>query len=450
MTDQVVSTHGRDPASASQDPVRRKLESSAALTLLLLSIIYGVQYLDQILVGLFAQAIKTDFKLTDTEVGLLTGVAFTLFYAVLGFPLARLADRWNRKYLIVVSVALFSAATLACGLAAGFAALFIARICVAVGEAGTMPAAVSILADRFTGRGRRMALALHSSGGFLGTAIGLLLVGLWTGALTWRGVFIGAGGAGLLLAVALSVGLRNPDRQTPLREPSRLFDDARAMASNTCYLLMAAGLGVGSIASAAAINWSPAFLARSHGLPQRQTILFMACAWGLGATSGSVAFGFLTTWLQRRGGRWPLMAVALPALIYPVAFCLAFAAPSTSASMIGIAAGLFLMGGVRGPVFATVQDVIPPHLRATAAALLMFSMYAIGVTLGPLLTGVASDALAPQFGRESLRYGLFVVVLSTGILASLLFATAGMLLSSEVNAEDRAASAPAHLPERSL
>jgi MFS family permease len=169
-------------------------------------------------------------------------------------------------------------------------------------------------------------------------------------------------------------------------------------------------------------------------MSQRQILLAMALAWCVGATPGSVIFGFVTTWLHRIGGRWPVVAVAALALAFPIVLCLAFAASSPIVALFGISAGMLVMGGIRGPIFATVQDVIPSNLHATATAIMMFFMYAIGVTFGPLLTGIASDALAPRFGSEALRYGLFIVILSAGAGGSLLLAAAGALLSPKKSA----------------
>jgi MFS family permease len=402
--------------------------AKAVVLLLLLSTVYGIQYFDQILLGLLVQPIKKELLLSDTQVGLLTGVAFSMFYVVLGFPLARFADRRNRKLIVAVSVVLFSAATAACGLAAGFTSLFLARICVAVGEAGTMPSAVSMLADRFTSSSRRLAMAIHSCGGFSGTAAGLLALSAFSAETSWRLIFWSAGAAGLMLAALIILFGHEPARREPPAAAPRFLADMGALARNTPYVLITLALGVGSISASAAINWAPAFLARSYALPQPKIVLFLAFAWGAGATVGSVIFGLVTSKLNRLGGHWPLLVLSLLALAYPLVFMLAFSAGVLPVSMTGIVVALFLMSGVRGPAFATIQDIVPNTLQATANAAVMFSMYAFGVTVGPLATGMISDALQAYGAADALRYALSIVMAIGAIGAAGLFALAAKKL----------------------
>jgi MFS family permease len=418
-------------------PDNGKASSNSVPLLLLLSGVYGLQALDQNLMGLFAQAIKIDLRLSDTQVGLLTGAAFSLFYVVLGFPLARLADRHNRKLIVIVSVLLFSAATATCGMAAGFASLFITRICVAVGEAGTMPSAVSMLADRFKPSTRRLAMTIHSSGGYLGNALGILALSTLSANVHWRTIFWGAGAVGLLLALAFTVLVREPPRETRPVNASGFVGDMGALARNAPYVLITLGLGAASIASAAANAWVPAFLARSHGLPQSEILLFLGLSGCFGATLGSITSGFVTNRLNRKGGHWPLLLLSVLALAFPLILLLAFSTSVLSLSLAGIVAGGFLSSGLRGPAFATIQDIVPNNLQATANAPVMFSMYAFGVTIGPLATGMISDALKPYAGADALRYALCIMMVIGGIAAAGLFAFAALNLKTRTVRAER-------------
>jgi predicted MFS family arabinose efflux permease len=413
------------PGNASE---RSADSTKAAVLLFLLGAVYGIQYLDQILLGLLAQPIKRELSLSDTQVGLLTGMAFSLFYVLLGFPLAQLADKRNRKNIVIASVALFSAATVACGMAVGFVSLFAARICLAVGEAGTMPSAVSMLADRFKPSSRRLVMALHSSGGYLGTACGLLALSAFSAAVSWRTIFWTVGAAGFVLAILMVLFGHEPLRESRQATARDFLTDIRALARNTPYVLIALGLGVTSIASAAAINWVPSFLARSYGLAQPKIVLFLAFAWGASATLGSITFGFLTNWINRKGSHRPLVLVSVLVLGFPFVFLLAFSTGVVTLALAGIVTALFVMAGVRGPAFAAVQDIVPNHLQATATAALMFSMYAIGVPIGPLLTGMISDTLKASAGPEALRYALSVTMVIGGIGGAALFALAALSL----------------------
>ena len=417
-----------------EEPDTTRWTREDAIMLAVLSLVYGIQYLDQILLGLFIQPIKAEFVLSDTQAGLLTGVAFTILYVLLGLPLARLADRGNRRNIVLASATLFSIATACCGLTVGFLSLFAARMCVAIGEAGTIPASVSMLADRFPPSRRRIAMSLHSAGGFVGTATGLLAVGLASTILDWRHVFVIAGLLGLALALCVALLVREPPRVTGAAAPKTFLADLAELLRIRSYVLLVLGMGIGAIASAAAINWIPAFLARSHAMPQREIVLFLAAAWGVGATSGSVFFGFLTNRLNRASGSRPLLVVASLMILFPAMCCAAFLAGSAGLTLVAFGAALFLMGGIRGPAFAAVQDVVPARCHATANALLMFSMYVIGVTLGPLLTGAISDTLSGGLGAEALRYALLVVIACAGLAGSLFVTASAVALKRAVAA----------------
>jgi predicted MFS family arabinose efflux permease len=395
---------------------------NAATLLVLLSAVYGLQYLDYVLLGLLVQPIKQSLHLSDTQAGLLVGVAFTLFYVVLGFPLARLADRRNRKYIVIMSVALFSLATAACGLAGGFASLFVARVCVAVGEAGTMPSAVSMLADRFKPSTRNLVMGIHSSGAYLGTAVALLVLSAITAIVTWRAIFWSVGTVGLILAALMAIFGHEPPRQDNTLPARSFLADLRVLIRNKPYVLITLGLGAVCIPSAAAIGWVPALLARSYGLAQTRIVLFLAVAWGVCATTGSLSLGYVTNKLHRRGGHGPLLVLSILSLAFPFVFLAAFTISKPIPTLVEILAAFFLMSGIRGPAFATVQDIVPGSLQATASAVLMFSMYGIGVTLGPLVTGMMSDALTAYAGSNALKYALSIVmglgaVSAAGLLA---------------------------------
>lgn len=295
------------------------------VTLALLSVVFGLQYMDQIMVGLFVEPIKRDFGLSDTQMGLITGFSFTFFYVLCGLPLARLADRANRKHIIVASLLLFSAATAACGLAAGFVSLFVARICVAIGEAGTTPASISMLAQRFDPSRRQMVMSIYTGAGFGGTALGLLVIGLLSASLSWRYLFIVAGMLGIVAAVLVAWRLREP-----YRAPSTDAAAGLHLGAAFWYLVripsfrwMAIGTGLALIAASSAMSWIPAFLVRSHGFTQSQVILFLALGWGGGATVGTFVFGALNARLRQLGGRWPLVVAVLLVLAFSAIYAVA-------------------------------------------------------------------------------------------------------------------------------
>lgn len=414
-------------------------KSSRIAMLIILSLTYGSQYLDMILLGLVIQPIKAEFALSDTQVGLLTGIAFTALFVILGVPLARLADRSNRKLIVLASVTVFSVATICCGLTVGFVSLFIVRMMVAVGEAGSVPASISMLVDAFPQEERRLALSFHSCGAYFGTAIGLLFVALVSPFLNWRHIFGIAGTFGLILAILIAVVIREPGRVAAAAAPRTFFEDVGRLARIKPFVFLSLALGVVAISSSAAINWVPAFLARSQGMSQQHIILYLAAAWGIAATSGGVASGIITNWLHRKGGKWPLVAVGTLMVLFPAMCCVAFLAKDVVVTLLVFGGALFLMGGVRGPTFAAVQDIVPASCRATANSFLMFTMYAIGITFGPLMTGIVSDLLRVSLGAEALRFALLIVIASSAIIGAILVALAAATIGS-VNIEESAAT----------
>lgn len=415
----------------------RQMEREAHISLVLLAAVYSIQYLDQILVGLFAEPIKAEFGFSDTEMGLITGLSFTLFYAICGIPLARLADRANRKHIIVASLAIFSVATAACGLAGGFASLFIARIFVAIGEAGTTPASVSILADRFTPAKRQLTMSLYTGAGFAGTAIGLLAIGLLSSMLSWRSVFQFAGLLGVFLAAVVAYRLREPFRPEPdRRQPDKNFFHVFAMLLRIpSYRWMAIGMGLALLATSSAMGWIPAFLIRSHAYSQTEVVLFLALGWGGGATIGTFVFGLVNARLRSLGGRLPLIIVGLLILGFASLFCLSFTSSSLLIVQGGIISALFMIGGLRGPIMALVQDIIPREIQATATASILFITYVIGAAVGPVLTGAVSDFLSAAHGADSLRLALIYVIFASGAAGS------GALFYASRRVEDDIAAA---------
>ncbi|MFC3711304.1 MFS transporter [Sphingoaurantiacus capsulatus] len=403
---------------------------AARPTLLLLTGAYGLQYLDRMLVGLFAPSIKADLALSDTQIGLITGVAFSLFYVVASLPLARLADRWDRKTIVVASLAAMSVATAVFGAMGTLAGLFVARACVAIGEAGATPTSVSLLAGLYDSRQRQIAMSLYSGGGFAGMAVALSALALLSDMFGWRQIFQLAGVVGLVFAILLAWRLPATPRVTPaaagfarvqwrlLRIPS--------------FTLLSLGLSAALLGSAAGTNWVASFLSRSYGMAQGEILLFLAAAWGGGALLGTVVFGSANARLRGRGARGPLAMLALAVLGFASAYVVAFTARTPGASLAGIAVALFCIGGLRGPTFALVQDIVPDAHQAAGNALLLVMTFLIGSMLGPLLTGVISDALTPRLGPEALRAALFGVLTTGGGASLLLLAAAGWFVERDI------------------
>jgi MFS family permease len=395
-------------ASAFSDSYRRY-----ALGLLLL--VYVVNFLDRSILNILVQPIKNEFGVSDSALGLLSGPAFAVFYATLGIPIARWADRGTRRDIIALALFLWSGMTALCGLARTFPQLALARIGVGVGEAGCSPPAHSLISDYYPPEKRATAFATYALGIPIGTALGYLLGGWLREDLGWRHAFLLCGIPGLLLALIVRVTLREPPRG--MSEARRgtaampgMFEVARTMwgLGSFRHLAIAAtlhafvGYGVG--------GWNPAFLERSHELSPKTIGLFLAAAGGLFGGLGTWLGGYFTDRFGRRDLRWGLWVPGISTLI-AVPFAIAFYLWPDIRTALAFGGLPVLFGAMYlGPTYSITQALAPLRMRAVASAFLLFLINLIGLGLGPLMVGVTSDLLSSTFAEESLRWALVLTV----------------------------------------
>jgi MFS family permease len=379
--------------------------------LALLLVAYTLNAFDRSILSLLLEPIRLEFGTSDTLLGLLSGLAFGVFYSTLAIPVAALADRWNRRNVLVLSIALWSMMTSLCGLAGSFAALLLARIGVAMGQSGNNPASHSLLSSYFPASRRATVLGVLA----LGAPGGAMLAG-WFGGwgsqeLGWRATLILAGVPGLILAPLLLFTVAEPPQpQVSVREsgapPLRTAMSTLWLRPAFRHLCIASALH--SLSMYAAGSFNPSYLARSHGWDAVQTGNLIAMA-GVAGLAGAFLGGFITDRLGRRRGevRWQLWVPGIATLVVvPVQFIGYLGSGAAMVAALLAASLLSLM--FFGPSYATAQTLATPRTRAVAAAMLLFSKAIIGMGLGPLLVGTISDLLAPAAGVDSLRYGLLV------------------------------------------
>jgi MFS family permease len=408
-------------------------------------------YIDRSIIAILQEPLKADLKLSDTQLGALTGLSFALLYTTLALPIARLADVWNRKRLIAVALAIWSTATAACGLANGFGTLVALRMGVAFGEAGCVPASHSMIADYFPLRQRATALAIWGLSNPFGTMLGFAAGGWITQAMSWREAFLVFGIAGLVLA-PLVLTAREPVRGTfdehkdarlrvPLKEAlSRLW-------SLKAFRFLAAGGAAHAFVVFAAHNWNAPFYGRVHGMPIGQVALFLALAIGLGGGLGQFVGGNLCDRLGRRDRRWYMWLPALAsALLIPVSLAV-YLVDDTRVSMAFGVVQMVLLNIWFAPIVATAQMLVPSQMRAFTSAMLVLIVNILGLSLGPLLTGMISDALQPTLGAQSLRYAILASQVMS-VVAALCFFRSGQHLVRELEGASREVGAAAPEPAR--
>jgi len=387
------------------------------LTLALLTAAYFFSYMDRQILAILQELIKADLGLSDTQLGLLAGFAFAIFYATLGLPVARLADRGNRVNIIAVALALWSAMTAVCGLAGNFAQLLLARIGVGVGEAGSSPPSHSIIADLYPPAKRAGAMGIYSLGVVLGTAFGTIIGGSVAAAYGWRAAMFTVGLPGIALAVMVKLLVPEPRRglsdaqvvaegQEAGTMPS-LADGFAALWRDRAAVNLVLGVTVTSLIGYGHAAFGPSYLQRSLGLSITEVALYVAPVGAVMGTLSAVGGGWLANLAAARFGVYAQswLVLAMKAVGLPLSFGF-FLADSAWVGVPLYWLSVLLTASYLGPTYAMVQGLAPLRMRALWAAILLLVLNLIGLGLGPTMIGVLSDAFRPAYGAESLRYAM--------------------------------------------
>lgn len=382
--------------------------------LMLLTLVYIFNNIDRQILSILLQSIKVEFGASDTQLGFLYGLAFAVFYSIMGIPFAMLADRYNRKKIITISLTAFSALTATCGLVAQFWQLVVARFFIGIGEAGTNAPSHSMIADLFPPKERGTAMGIFALGVNISLVIGFFGGGWINQIYGWRPAFLLAGIPGIALALLLAWTLKEPARTQlptksgkpsvpPIRETIAFIWARRSLRHIGMGAALQAFMGLGTVI------WLPAFLVRSHGMNYGEIGTYLALVAGVVGAVGTFLGGYLADRLSRRDMRWYLWLPGIAMMIVmPVAITFFLTENKTLAMWLWLIPA-FLGGTNLGPVFATTQSLVPANMRAVTAAMLLLMINLVGAGLGPQIVGIASDALEPTRGAESLRYALLGV-----------------------------------------
>ena len=405
-------------------------------TLALLTFTYFFSYMDRQILAILLEAIKADLRLSDTQLGLLSGLVFAIFYATLGIPIARLADRTSRKRIIAVSLAVWSVMTALSGLAQSFTQLMLARIGVGVGEAGAGPPSHSIIADLYPPEKRASAMATYSLGVLLGGGIGMLIGGVVAAAYNWRVAMMVVGLPGVVLAVVVWLFMAEPRRG--LSDAQRAVDDGtpmpsmmdgmRSMLADPAALYLVGGVTLTSLVGYALTGWGPSFMQRSLGMSMLDVSRYIALPAAIIGSASALFGGAMADRAAKRQGLWAqsVVVAVFKAIAFPFAIAFYFI-DSMTLALASYFVSLLFAGAYLGPSFALIQHLAPLRLRAMWAALTLLVINLVGLALGPFMVGRLSDMLRPAYGVESLRYAL-VAVVALSPVAIAMYWRAGVLL----------------------
>lgn len=423
-------------AAATKKPLR--------ITLWVLLVVYIFNFLDRQIVNILAEPISRDLDLSDTQIGLMTGVAFAAFYTLLGLPIARYADnpKTNRVGLIAGALVIWSAMTAVCGMAQNFGQLLLARVGVGIGEAGCTPAAHSLIADMTEPSKRSSAMAFYALGIPIGTLLGMLIGGQLADVYGWRTAFIAVGLPGVALAIIVVWLLRDPRRSmdalaitsqaAPQLDSKQAF--AEIVKSRAFLLLLAAG-SAASFLSYGKTTWTTIFFQRTHGLTAGETGFWFGIWGGVAGIIGTFLGGWLADHYGKKNRRHVLTA---PAIGMALAIPFALASYNATDWRIGLALLMvptLLNSLYYGPTYSSAQGLVPMPARAMASASLLFCQNLIGLGLGPLFFGMLSDQFKPIAGDESVRWVLYGAAF-LGFIPAFFFWRASLRLNEELDQKD--------------
>ena len=434
MNEKVAVPQGALPPSADA------VSAQTRRMLWVLLIVYIFNFLDRQIVNILAEPIKADLGLSDTALGLLAGPAFAVFYALLGIPIARYADRdgTNRVRLIAVALAIWSAMTAICGLAQNFAQLLLARIGVGIGEAGCTPAAHSLITDSVKPEKRSSAIAFYGMGVPIGSLLGLVIGGIVNDLYGWRIALMLVGLPGLLLALVILAVLREPRHMRPAEAvaataPAQLSTRAalREIFASRAFVYILIAASVTAFLGYGKALWTISFFIRSHGLSTTEAGLAMAVVLGLAAAVGTWLGGKVADKYGARDKRHILTFPAYGMAIFAPVLFLGYYMEHWLVAMALLVVPSIVNNAYYGPAYGSVQGLVRPQARAVAASIMLFGQNLIGLGFGPFLFGVLSDALAPAYGQERVRSVLYGAAW-LGLIPAFFFWRASLRLKAEL------------------
>jgi MFS family permease len=381
--------------------------------LAILTLVGTCNTMDSGIVNILLEPIKLDFHLTDTQVGIVGGLAFALAHAVVAIPLGALADRVSRRNLIAICMAVWSVMTAMCGLAQNFPQLLLARMGVGAGEAGGQAASLSSVSDLFPEGQRATAISIYYLSSPFGAMLAAGVGGLIAASFGWRAALFAAGVPGLLMAIILMIFGRDPPRtaRPGQASPAPSFREVIGfVASQRALIHLVMGLALVTLAITGVGSFTPSFFIRYHHMNLRQLGPILGVASGVIGISMMLGSGVLADRLGKTDPRWRLWIVSITLLAATPVLLIAFTISGALALPLSLM-NLVVVHVWMGPGFATAQSLTTPRMRSTVAAMMFVVNGLIGFGFGPVIVGALSDGLAKHVGAQSLRWALVIVVL---------------------------------------
>jgi len=426
-----VAAYGNVPGVTGH--AKRYLIYVVALTWLVLVL----RSVDLLVISVLMPSIKTQFTVSNTQLGLLSGFAFSLFYGLLAVPIAWLADRTSRARIISISVFVWSSMTALSGMANTFGHLLLARVGVGLGEAGGTAPVYALVADYAPANKRASVFAILNSSVPIGVLLGFLLGGYVSSAFGWRYAFLFAGIPGLAVALLAQVTLREPvraDSTTACTPGAPLIETLRYLFSRHSYCHFVLGSAVFTLGSVGSGIWISTYFIQFHHMQPSELGVWLALLYGGGGLVGALGGGYLTDHVVNKGGdqRWYAWMPGISSVAILPFTIFVYSWPSPRQALLVHLVTTILAHVWAGPVYGTVQGLAGKNRRAVAAAVnsLLVSFLAYG--LGPLLVGVASDHFRASLGQDALRYSIMLLAAVAYTWAGIHFLLAGRTLRADL------------------
>lgn len=393
------------------------------LFLLTLTMLFSIA--DRLVFSILVEDIKAEFTLSDTQIGLLAGAAFSITYVVFGFIAARIADRSSRKNLIGIALAFWSVMTALSGAAIGYWTLFMARVGVGMGEAASGPASQSLIADYFRREELGRAMGILTIGATLGTAGGLMAGGLLAEEFGWRMAFVLFGIPGVVLALILSITVKEPIRgryaprgarveQRPVKET------LHSLLRNRVYMGTVAGWAIQIMMGYAIAIWMPAIMLRNFDVSTGEVALYLGLTFLAGGLPGPIISGYLVDYLVRFNDYWRALIPGIASILCLIPLWLSLNADNLWAFLGFFALAYALFVSTNGPILSLIQASAEPSQRGFAVAFAMFWNNIIGQMVGAALVGYFSDIFSPQYGGFGLNIAVILVAGFGGLIGFLI------------------------------
>ncbi|MDC1513863.1 MFS transporter [Porticoccaceae bacterium] len=413
--------------------------------LILLTVVATLNYVDRFVLSLVLEPIKQEFGLTDSQLGLMSGFAFASFYALAGIPIARWADRGNRNIIVTLTTGLWSIMLVLSGMVGNFTQLLVSRVGVAVGEAGCLPPANSLIADYFDRAERPRAMATYWLCGSLALIVGYLGGGWLVANYGWRLSFIIIGVPGLFLAALVKFTLREPrlKKNICVVESQPTFKSILVSAWQQRALRhIIMGFIVAYFFSMGFVQWLPTFFMRSYGMDSAHVGAWFAVSWGGFGLIGTYLGGHVTERYAAHKEALQMRCIGVGFAVVGLSYVAVFLSENYYQALAGMSLAAFIGGMANGPVFSAIQSLVNNKMRSVMLALIFLLANFIGLGLGPVATGALSDLFASSYGQESLRYAL--AAFAPGLVwVSYFYWKASQTIESDIEAIEAQSDMPA-------